>query len=261
MLLCNSNRVRARALLSPMLISIERLIICKQISIVTWYLYALEISNANKAFLLPLLNQNHFKQKSCHFCLPTLSSRWDLYRNMMYALEIWNPNKNFILPVSKLKPFQGKELSLLLANPLKQRTITSAWNCLKQKNYHFHLQLFQAKELSPLLAIISSERTLNNPACNVLGLCMCISQWPWSSSSWGQFTNYCYSTWQQMLRNAHTHKFDKKSLSVETAAARVNKGGVARVLRSFEESCDTHPPTLCIHSWRAAWEGGWKEVG
>jgi hypothetical protein len=62
-----------------------------------------------------------------------------------------------ILPVSKLKPFQAKELSLLLANPLKQRTITSAWNCFKQKNYHFHLQLFQAKELSPLLAIISRK--------------------------------------------------------------------------------------------------------
>jgi hypothetical protein len=50
----------------------------------------------------------------------------------------------------------------------------------------------------------------------------------------------------------HTQKFDNKSLSVEAAAARFNKGGVARVLRSFEESCDTHPPTLCIHSWRAA---------
>jgi hypothetical protein len=30
----------------------------------------------------------------------------------------------------------------------------------------------------------------------------------------------------------HTHKFDKKSLSVEAAAASFNKGGVARVLRS-----------------------------
>jgi hypothetical protein len=131
------------------------------------------------------LNQNHFMQKSCQFCLPTLSSRWHLYRNMIYALEIWNPNKNFILRASKLKPSQAKGLSLLLANPLKQRTITSAWICFKQKNYHFHLQLFQAKELSPLLAIISSKRTLNNSACNVLGLRMCISQWPLSSSSWG----------------------------------------------------------------------------
>ncbi len=87
----------------------------------------------------------------------------------MYALEIWNPNKNFILPVSKLKPFQAKELSLLLANPLKQRTITSAWdcfkqrtvtstcNCFKQKNCHLCLQSFQAKELSRTLLAMSLD--------------------------------------------------------------------------------------------------------
>jgi hypothetical protein len=69
MLLCNSNRVQARALLSLMLIAIERLIICKQISIVTGYLYVLEISNPNKAFLLPLLEPEPFQAKELSFLL------------------------------------------------------------------------------------------------------------------------------------------------------------------------------------------------
>ncbi len=133
---------------------------------------------------MSLLPANPRKQR-------TITSAWNCFKQKNY---------NFCLEL-----FQAKELSLLLGIVSSKRTITSAWNCFKQKNYHFPLQLFQAKELSPLLAIISSKRTLKNSACNVLGLRMCISQWPWSSSSWGQFTNYCYSTWQQMLRNAYTH--------------------------------------------------------
>ncbi len=56
-------------------------------------------------------------------------------------------------------------MSLLPANPRKQRTITSAWNCFKQKNYNFCLELFQAKELSLLLGIVSSKRTITS-TCN-----------------------------------------------------------------------------------------------
>ncbi len=164
----------------------------------------------------------------------------------MYAWEIWNPNKNFILPVSKLKPFQAKELSLLLANPLNQRTITSAWNCFKQKNYHFHLQLFQEKELSPLLAMSSDY---------VYAVLNRLGHQPHGGSSQIIAAVNDNKCWEM---HTHTKIWQEITVCRRSSCSKVQQGWCGQ---SFEESCDTHPPTLCIHSWRAGWEGGWKEVG